>query len=89
VADVFEQMTRAAANKQPLEVDATGNVVAGQKLSVTDTAAARLKTLFINPRDNELRAAVMNKMVDEAIAILPQDREACEKLIQERVPGLG
>ncbi|MEK0428818.1 MAG: hypothetical protein RL001_1345 [Pseudomonadota bacterium] len=89
VADIFEQMTRAAANKQPLEVDATGNVVAGQKLSVTDTAAARLKTLFINPRDNELRAAVMNKMVDEAIAILPQDREACEKLIQERVPGLG
>ncbi|NCW78898.1 MAG: hypothetical protein EBV64_13275, partial [Oxalobacteraceae bacterium] len=74
MADIFEQMTRAAANKQPLEVDATGNVVAGQKLSVTDTAAARLKTLFINPRDNELRAAVMNKMVDEAIAILPQDR---------------
>ncbi len=89
VADIFERMKLAAANKQPLEVDAGGNVIAGQKLSMADTATGRLKTLFVNPRDTQLRAAVMNKMVEEAIEILPLDREVCERLIQERVPGLG
>lgn len=89
VSEIFARIEYAANHNRPLDLDEGGSIIAGKKLSTGDAVAGRFKTLFVNDKDTAIRAAVMKNMIEESLAILPQEQKACEKLIQERVPSLG